>query len=403
MQDLQTEIHSIFNVKEPHELPSAMMETLLDPIRKEQAFARYKAIFPDLNRDVLRDYFQECQAQRSTLKQDYTPESICRILAEIAGTQDTIADLCAGTGSLTLEAWKKSPEAIFYCYELSSASIPFLLFNLALRKISAFVIHGDLLTEEVKTVYRIENGHIEKIEGVPSIQVDAVISNPPYSLKWSGAHDLRFGNYSTPPKKAADYAFVLIGLNMLKPDGIALFILPHGTLFRANTEGEIRKQLVEDRRLDAVIGLPDKLFANTQIPVQIMIFRHDCPNLLVIDASKEMKKQAKQNLMMPEHIETVLSSYRMRRNIDRLASVVSYDSLKDNDWNLNIPRYVDSSEPVIFEPPEDILLRLIDTEREIKRNESKLAQSIEQMVTTNPNMAESWKLTQERFREWASI
>lgn len=131
------EIHSLFGVKEAHELPAAVMKIVMDSEELSKVITDYRKSFPDLKQDVLRDYFQECSADRKSFMQDYTPDGICQIVAGITGKQKTIADLCAGTGSLTIAIWAQNPDTEFTCYELSTAAIPLLLFNLAVRKIKS--------------------------------------------------------------------------------------------------------------------------------------------------------------------------------------------------------------------------------------------------------------------------
>lgn len=396
-------IHGMFEIREPHELPTAMMRAIKGE-NLAGIISDYKTAFPDLKHDYLRDYFQENQPDRSNLMQDYAPESVCRIVAGITGKRETIADICAGTGSLTLSAWQENPDAVFYCYELSSASLPFLLFNLLVRGVDAFVIHGDVLTQDYETVYHCHSGQIEEVEGFEDPKVDAVITNPPYGLKWSGSRDFRFGSYDTPPKGAADFAFFLIGLNMLKEGGTMTAILPHGVLFRGNQEEKIRKELLEDHALSAVIGLPPALFANTQIPVCLLVTGKADDGVFVVDASEEMKKQPKQNIMEAKHIEAVLSAFRMRRNIDKLASLATYEEIKENDWNLNIPRYVETWELEELEPAWKIMERMIECEKEIKANKEEMLKQLESMVFSGDiEEGEDFKKYVEKFREWVAI
>lgn len=403
MSEIREKIHELFGVKEPHELPAAMMEVINDSTKLSVICSNYKKMFPNTKHDYLRDYFQENQADRSNLMQDYTPESICQIVAEITGNRQLIADLCSGTGSLTLEAWSRNPDAEFICYELSSAAVPFLCFNLAVRSISAWVVHGDLLTEDVQAVYRIQDGTVTKADDFPRDKVDAVITNPPYSLKWSGAHDIRFGSYSVPPKKAADYAFVLIGLDMLKDDGIMSAILPHGVLFRGNTEADIRKELLCDHRVSAVIGLPRALFAATDIPVAVMVFRNHSDDLLVINAENEMTHRPKQNIMESQHIETVLGAYKMRRDIDKLAHVVTFQELEKNDYNLNIPQYVSNFEEEVLPPPTESMRAIIDRHKEIKQQKLELLEMMKQLQAENVETGKEFQEFVELFEEWTNL
>lgn len=401
---VRDEIHGLFGIKEPHELPSAMMAAIHNPNVLNVVFENYKSIFPDLTQDVLRDYFQEDQADRSNLMQDYTPESLCQICAALTGRGNRVADLCAGTGSLTLGVWQQYPGTEFICYEKSSASIPFLLFNLGLRKIDAYVIQGDLLTEETERIYRVHNGEIEEVEDYPRDKVDAVVTNPPYSLKWSGSHDLRFGLYSTPPKGFADYAFLLIGLDMLKPGGTMAAILPHGILFRGGgAEEKIRTELIKDRRIETVIGLPPKLFANTQIPVAVVVFKESNDGIYFIDAKDEFKESRKQNAMLEEHVETVLSAYKLRKEIDKLSHLATYEEIEENGCNLNIPRFVDAYEIEVLAPPSESLREIIKTHQELKRERLKLLETMQQLQTKDGQTGKEFKEFVQLFEEWANL
>lgn len=396
-------IHNIFGVKEPHELPSAMMRMLLDDEKRNEITGYYKNEFPDLNHDYLRDYFQENQADRSNLMQDYTPDSVCRLVSALAVTSGRIADLCAGTGSLTIEAWKKSPDSEFICYEVSSASIPFLLFNLVIRNISAYVVQGDLLIEEAAKIYRIENGTVSVVDDYPRDPVDSVITNPPYSLKWSGSHDLRFGAYPAAPKGFADYAFILIGLSMLKPGGRMTAVMPHGPLFRGSKEEEIRKALIEDGRLESVIGLPKNLFENTDIPVCLMTFSEKNGGVFVVNADEEFKKAGKINIMTDDHIENVLSVCRLKRDVDKLAHVATMKEIRENDYNLNIPRYVDRFEQEILPPPTEILRGLIKTHKEIKKQQFELLEDMKTMKANDVETGKEFDEFLQVFEEWCNL
>lgn len=396
------QIHQLFDIKEAHELPSRMMAVLFSSSLLAEKIVAYKNLFPDLHHDFLRDYFQQAQAERSVLKQDYTPESLCKLMAQMVDKAERIADLCAGTGSLTLAAWNLYPESEFVLYEVSSASMPFLLFNLAVRNVHATVVHGDLLTEEVQHVYRIEDHQVIEVQSVPEVGFDTIISNPPYSLKWSGDHDLRFGSYPSPPKSKADYCFILIAMSMLHEGGRGLFILPHGPLFRGAAEGEIRKMILEDHQIRSIIGLPPALFDSTQIPVIIMeVQKHD-DDLLVIDASGEMEKHPKQNIMQDGHIKRVLSAWTLRETIKRFCSMVSYGQIEDNDFNLNIPRYVDTYIPEEIPPLSDTCAQLIENRKEIRDLEAKIMEQFEQLEA-DPRIEDDWKFFIEKFREYISL
>ena len=255
-----------------------------------------------------------------------------------------------------------------------------LLFNLSIRGINAYVKHGDVLTNQFKTVYKLtNNGEFSDIEIVEDadkeFKTDVVISNPPYSLKFDNVdtykYDARFSNYGIPPKSKADYAFVLHGLSHLKENGSAFFILPHGVLFRGSKEGDIRKLLIDDNLLDAVIGLPSNLFLNTQIPVCVLIFKkaRNDKNILFIDASSDFIKEGKQNYLNDDQIEKIKSAYSLRKDIDKFSHVASLEEIKKNDYNLNIPRYVDTSEEKEPVDLAQVVSELVQIETEIEATE----------------------------------
>lgn len=339
-------ITEILNIKFNYQMTESLLALLFDEEKRNAAFEQYLATNPDLSQDCFLAEFQAQFADRSGLKQDYTPSSICRILADISGKAESVLDVCSGTGALTLAKWAQCKTAKFYCEEYSKEAVAILLFNLALRGINAEVRHGDVLTGETFAGYRLtKQGKFSHIEQVAldwsDLKVDCVISNPPYSLGWQPKEDERFQGYALAPKSKADYAFVLHGLHYLKPNGTASFILPHGVLFRGQGEGKIRRQLIEEQRLNSVIGLPEKLFLATSIPTCILTFKPDSQNVWICDASELREPQPKINIMNDSHIKAIIDAYRQRQTVERLANVVSLAELKENDFNLNIPRYVD--------------------------------------------------------------
>lgn len=180
--------------------------------------------------------------------------------------------------------------------------------------------------------------------------VDAVVSNPPYSLNWETEgkeNDVRFRGYGIAPKGKADYAFLLHSLYHLKPDGIMGIVLPHGVLFRGGTEGAIRKQLIENNQIETIIGLPVNLFYNTSIPTLIMILRKNRANddtVLFIDASKEYKSEKKQNILTEDNLKKIFDAVVARKDIDKFAHLATKDEIIGHEYNLNIPRYVDTTE-----------------------------------------------------------
>lgn len=375
-------INTILGIKESFQLHDALKEILFNHDKKIEIFEKFLAIENDLSYDWFTNYFQEEQSNRKSFMQDYTPDCICKIISGLMNDNNKILDECSGIGGLTISVPDKKNK-IFYCEELSNNSVMMLLFNLSIRNIKAYVRHGDVLTNEFSRVYKLTPSErfsdIEEIAQANDYVVDAVISNPPYSLKFDKVdnyvNDIRFKEYGVPPKAKADYAFVLHALSKLNDEGEAFFILPHGVLFRGAKEGNIRKQLIENKMIDTVIGLPDKLFLNTDIPVCILVLKKNRCNddILFIDASKLFEKHGNNNLMTADHINKLISIYRLRADVDKLSHLASLEEIRDNDYNLNIPRYVDN-----FEKPEPIdmkknLEELKNIESEISKTEKKLA------------------------------
>lgn len=221
---------------------------------------------------------------------------------------------------------------------------------------------------------------------------DAVVANPPYSLKWDNAEsklkDPRFKDYGKlAPKSKADYAFVEHGIYHLKPSGRMAIVLPHGVLFRGAAEGTIRKAIIDKNYLDAVIGLPSNLFYSTGIPTVILVFRKDrkTNDVLFIDASQHFEKDKKQNRLREEDIDLILETYKNRQDVDKLAHVATLEEIKDNDYNLNIPRYVDTFEEEEPIDLDDVNRQLAEVDEEITRLEKELEAMLAELVPTDQN------------------
>lgn len=386
-------VNEIFGIKESYKLPDKIMDLIFhDP---DYLYNSLKN--EDMRVDFFRDYFQDEQGDRNALKQDFTPDSICEIVARIVkqhGHPETIADMCAGTGALTIHMHKVFPDAEFFCYEISERTVPFLLLNMMIRNISGWLIHGDPLTEKIQKVYRLEKGtHYSSItieQEAPDMQFDAIVSNPPYSLKYDGEMHPDFEGYAIPPKSKADYAFVLHELAKLKPNGCLEMILPCGVLFRTAKEGEIREKLIRNGWLHSVIELPEKLFLNAGIPVVIVDFQKTTDGILIMSLSKEFEKSGKINVMNKQHIDTTINAYKLRRNIDKMARLADMDRLERNEFNLNVPRYVD----VYDHPPVpdlgETLRELVTTEKEIKNAKSELLVMMKDLEWTDGQAHPEW-------------
>ncbi len=290
----------------------------------------------------------------------YTPHEVSLLMSEIVAdhlkdrTEIKIYDPTSGSGSLLINIGKAvakhmgdSDRIKYYAQELKENTYNLTRMNLVMRGIlpdNIVTRNGDTLEEDWP--YFDENDPKGTYE---PLYVDAVVSNPPYSQQWNPAdkeNDPRYSRFGLAPKGKADYAFLLHDLFHIKSDGIMTIVLPHGVLFRGGEEGEIRKNLIENNHIDAVIGLPANIFFGTGIPTIIMVLKQKRTNadVLIVDASKGFEKVGKNNRLRASDIKRVTDVVTKRLNVPKFSRVISRDEIRKNDYNLNIPRYVDSSE-----------------------------------------------------------
>lgn len=296
----------------------------------------------------------------------YTPPEVSDLIAELLDPQpgDSICDPACGSASLLMKCGSKvrvnhnSKNYALYGQEAIGSTW-------SLAKMNMF-LHGED-NHKIEWGDTIRNPKLLNKNG-DLMLFDIVTANPPFSLdKWGhdeAEHDMfsRFRR-GVPPKTKGDYAFILHMIETLKPKtGRMGVVVPNGVLFRGSSEGRIRQQLIDENMLDAVIGLPEKLFYGTGIPAAIMIFKKEMSDdkVLFIDASREFKPGKNQNLLADNNIRKITDTYRARRNVDKYAYLATLDEIKENDYNLNIPRYVDT-----FEEDEEIDLVAVRAEREI--------------------------------------
>lgn len=322
----------------------------------------------------------------------YTPQSVSTLLTHIvtSGYEDkkgfSAYDPAMGSGSLLLNVRKyiQSADSIeYYGQEIKTST-----YNLARMNM---IIHGVSAT----------NQHLHNADTLdkdwPADEVtdfDAVMMNPPYSQKWSAdkgfLNDPRFSDYGVlAPKSKADYAFLLHGLYHLKSTGTMGIVLPHGVLFRGAAEGKIRQKLLEKGYIYAVIGLPAGIFYSTGIPTIIMVLKKDRPgrDVLFIDGSKEFVKGKPQNTLTDANIERLYKAYKDRKDEEKFCHVATFEEIQENDFNLNIPRYVDT-----FEPEPDVDLgelnkEMAETNEQIEANEKELLAMLKELTTTDAKKA----------------
>lgn len=290
----------------------------------------------------------------------YTPHEVSLLMSEIVAdhlkdrTEIKIYDPTSGSGSLLINIGKAvakhmgdSDKIKYYAQELKENTYNLTRMNLVMRGIlpdNIVTRNGDTLEEDWP--YFDESDPIGTYE---PLYVDAVVSNPPYSQNWNPADkeaDPRYARFGLAPKGKADYAFLLHDLFHIKSDGIMTIVLPHGVLFRGGEEGEIRKNLIENNHIDAVIGLPANIFFGTGIPTIIMVLKQkrERTDVLIVDASKGFEKVGKNNKLRASDIKKITDVVTGRLDVPKFSRVVSRDEIRTNDYNLNIPRYVDSSE-----------------------------------------------------------
>ena len=290
----------------------------------------------------------------------YTPHEVSLLMSEIVAdhlkdrSEIKIYDPTSGSGSLLINIGKSvarhmgdSDRIKYYAQELKENTYNLTRMNLVMRGIlpdNIVTRNGDTLEEDWP--YFDESDPAGTYE---PLYVDAVVSNPPYSQNWNPADkesDPRYSRYGLAPKSKADYAFLLHDLFHIKADGIMTIVLPHGVLFRGGEEGEIRKNLIENNNIDTIIGLPANIFFGTGIPTIIMVLKQkrDNTDILIVDASKGFEKVGKNNKLRASDIKRIVDAVVNRVEIEKFSKVVSRETVRENDYNLNIPRYVDSSE-----------------------------------------------------------
>lgn len=392
------------SVRELYEIPGVLMDVLLDQNKLERLIANMSGCYSYLG---LLQEFEEKAADRKNYMQDYTPQSVMDIVAGIS-TNGCVRDVCAGIGGLSLAKYKNNPDVVFQLEEYSKNAICFLLFNLVMNRVPAVVIERNVLTQENIAKYKVEiSNQVSQIIKEICIDectysADTIISNPPYSLSWVPVNDERFDGYKLAPKSKADYAFILDGIYSLKNNGTAVFILPHGVLFRGQAEGDIRQNLIKNNLLDAVIGLPSNLFANTGIPVCILVFKKNRANkdILFIDAQKDFVKDKSKNIMTSEHVLKVIDTYNNRSDIEKYSRKVSISEIEENDYNLNIPRYIDSFEPEEIPDAVQLAKELNEINRESRTLGLEIAEMLKQLVCTDPDAKKEHEEFVKEFTEF---
>lgn len=400
----ETDLLNICGVNESFDVPVKLLELLLSP-NSDEVLEQILNVYGDLQIDEFNIYYQTYLSERGKLKQDYTPNEIGKLLGMLIGETDTLIDVCAGSGTLTINYWSEHPNVKVCCEEFSSRVIPFLLANLALRNIEGIVYHGDTLTRKYERIYHVKRG--DKYSTVHLVDdsklfLGAVIMNPPYSLGWNPMNDERFNAYELAPKSKADYAFLLHGLSLLSENDRMAIILPHGVLFRGQSEGKIREALIKDNLIDSIIGIPSNMFMNTSIPTCIIVLnkKKKSNDILFIDASDKCYKEGKFNRFSNEDLQLIYEAYTSRKEIAKFSHVAVMNELENNQFNCNIPRYVDK-----YEKPDPINVIGVTNElfcllEQTEQLMIAIANQIDELQAHTPLVDEQLKYVQKEFGKY---
>ena len=297
----------------------------------------------------------------------YTPQQVSRILAKLVTINKSklqnVYDPTCGSGSLLLRVGKETKVSSYYGQEFNSTTYNLARMNMLLHGVS--FKHFD-----IKNADTLENPKHK------DMKFDAIVANPPYSAQWSADNkfieDERFSAYGKlAPKSKADFAFIQHMIFQLSDNGTMAVVLPHGVLFRGASEGTIRKYLIKEKNyLDAVIGLPANIFYGTSIPTCILVFkkcRENEDNILFIDASKEFEAGKNQNRLRDEDVDKIIETYKNRKEIEKYSHVATLQEVEENEYNLNIPRYVDT-----FEEEEEIDIKQV--QQDLKEIDKQIAE-----------------------------
>lgn len=323
----------------------------------------------------------------------YTPHEVLAKLATVSLDQEnkkpSVYDFACGSGSLLLTLKDEVKNKIlYYGQELNTTT-----YNLARMNLMMHGVPYDRMT--LKNADTLEQDWPDGVDAQGTDRprfFDVVVANPPYSARWDNSDrklkDPRFKDYGLAPKTKADYAFLLHGLYHLDQNGTMAIVLPHGVLFRGAKEGKIREALLKKNQIDAIIGMPPGLFYSTGIPTVVLVLKKNRPNkdVLFIDASKGFEKDKNQNKLREEDIDKIINTYKERKDVERYAHVASFDEIKENDFNLNIPRYVDTFIP---EPPVDlkkVAADLHETNIEIQKNQKELVGMLKELTSEDDDI-----------------
>ena len=339
----------------------------------------------DSNADVLGDAYEYLIAQFASgagkkAGEFYTPQQVSTILSRIVTSRrnqlKSVYDPTCGSGSLLLRVAREAKVSDFYGQEMNRTTYNLARMNMILHGVS----YSNFDIKQEDTLEKPQ--HMDKT-------FDAIVANPPFSAKWSSNEllllDERFSQYGKlAPASKADFAFIQHMIYHLDENGIMAVVMPHGVLFRGAAELTIRKNLIKEKNyLDAVIGLPANIFYGTSIPTCILVFkkcREQDEDILFIDASKEFEKQKNQNVLLNKHIDKIVETYQNRTEIEKFSHKASLEEVAENDYNLNIPRYVDTFEEEAEVDIAAVQLEINKLEEELKAVQAEMKKYLDELA-----------------------
>lgn len=377
LKELTTETLKIFGLNSTADLPDALFTAVMRGDTGK--YQQFNDLVGDLSIDWMQKIFQYYEADRKEKKQDYTPRTLAMLAGKLVENEreKTVLDLCAGSGALTIQKWNSNHKLNFVCVEIDKKAVSLLLFNLALRNITATVIHGDALSGEIFETFKLEPG--DKYSSVSSTyapgwtKCDTVISNPPFNIKYTGTR--AFDGYCDPPESNANYAFILSAAEQMQYK--AALILPNSVLITNNSsEKNIRKQLVENNLIESIIMCPDKMFEATSISTCIMVLNRNktSKNITFADmrhtytveqreqngqyggASHENRTYKKNvNVFSDEQIGKAVKHTSEYIDEPGFAKTVTIEEIRQNDYTLIPSKYIEFQERKFeHRPYEDI-------------------------------------------------
>ena len=392
---------------ENHQIKASDFQDLFDSFnanakRNPLAEDDFANVFSDINLYLIGQFAANAGKKGGEF---YTPHEVSQVLAKIvtsdANVEDNqfrVYDPTMGSGSLLLTVKKELPDGDksgsvdFYGQELNTTT-----YNLARMNLMMHGINYQNMNLRRADTLDADWPFAEK-EGMQiPLKFDAVVANPPYSAKWDikdvdREKDTRFKGYGVAPASKADYAFVLHGLYHLDKSGTMAIVLPHGVLFRGAAEGKIRKNIIDNNLLDAVIGMPANLFYGTSIPTTVLVFKgreaRKTKDILFIDASSEFVKGKNQNKLSDDNINKIIETYEKREDVEKYAHVATLEEIIENDYNLNIPRYVDTFEEEEVIPLSQVAQELSEVKAEIDRSTANLYETMKELQGLTPEAQE---------------